>query len=607
MRKLRHMISMIRPNWMTFAGFEILFKLMTGVLFPPLFRFLFSQVLRLSGVRFLTAENSHVVFRNPLTWISLALLLLLYSYQALIELGGLIFITDQSEAGCRTNIWQTVRFTFLRTSKIVRRDQFGILLLVLLLTPVFHFVTAINMLWTYSIMGRVLRFIRRHFFLGCILTAMFLFFLVTFIRWRYSVHYYMLDQDGAVQAAARSRRLARKKGVRPVVSVLGFQAVLSAGYLLLIAVVLLVSTVLHRLLHLPGAGVSTFQVVFLNLAVSFFDALTVIVLVLLISLSFYESRQRRKTGAAVSGRRESSRQDTETHEVSRLRVIEFWLFLAAAALGGFMLMRTSRGRYSLRIENLNTMQVTAHRGASMHYPENTMAAFAGAVEQGTDWIELDVQESLDGQIFVMHDSSFLRTTGVNRYAWELEYDEIAGLDAGSSFSPEYKNERIPLLRDVLEFAKETDVRLNIELKPGGQEKNLVAGVIALVEEAGFEDRCVITSQAYRVLQDVKQINDQIETVYVMGLAYGAINRLKDADAFSIRSTSISRSLVKDLHNRGIQVYAWTVDSRKNINRMINMGVDNIITNNVPLAIECINDSRKSSIVMELIKSVRELF
>ena len=92
-----------------------------------------------------------------------------------------------------------------------------------------------------------------------------------------------------------------------------------------------------------------------------------------------------------------------------------------------------------------------------------------------------------------------------------------------------------------------------------------------------------------------------------GVAYGAIARLKNANAFSVRSTSISRSLVRSLHNKGIDVYAWTVDSRHNINRMIDLGVDNIITNNIPLAIECINNSRTGTALAEIQRMIRELF
>ena len=114
--------------------------------------------------------------------------------------------------------------------------------------------------------------------------------------------------------------------------------------------------------------------------------------------------------------------------------IEAAVLAASVGICSFYVYQGHKGEFNRDIEIVKTMEVTAHRGASRFFPENTMAAFQGALEAGADWIELDVHESKDGQIFVMHDKSFKRTTGVNALAWTLTYDEIAELDAGSFFS-----------------------------------------------------------------------------------------------------------------------------------------------------------------------------
>ena len=608
MGKLRLMGSMMKPNWKTFASYEIFFRLLTGALFPPLFRAFFDLVLRMAGVRYVTAENITLLLHTPVVWLGLFLFLFLFAALELIELGGLTFIIDQSRRKKTVGFLQTLLFSLDRFKSTPGRSSRGsnlwILPVIMVLTPFFHLVTAINMFWSFSVFGRILRMIRRDWVLSLILVCLFFLFLFLFMRWRYAVHYFFLERKTAFRAMHGSSRLGRLTSPWQMIPMVLLQLLIFVGYAVLILVVLLVSTVLQRLFSLPGSGVSTFQVVFLHAAVTVFDALTVPLMMLLISMMFYENKKKR--GEKIV-RPSGTGKQKDSSRTGKIRNAEWIILVLTASAAVIYLISVSRSQYFLRIEKLHTMQVTAHRGASMFYPENTMAAFRGAVDRGTDWIELDVQESADGQIFVMHDTNFKRTTGLDKNAWELTIEEISQLDAGSYFSPEYEEDRIPLLSEVLEFAKTAGVKLNIELKPTGHEKNLVPAVIALVEEAGYADNCVITSQSYRVIQEVKQQNEQIQTVYVMGLAYGAINRLQDADAFSIRSTSISRSLVRDLHNRGIQVYAWTVDSRKNINRMINMGVDNIITNNVSLAVECINDSKTSNVIAEMMKSIKDVF
>lgn len=135
------------------------------------------------------------------------------------------------------------------------------------------------------------------------------------------------------------------------------------------------------------------------------------------------------------------------------------------------------GNANFNIEYLHTTEVTAHRGASSVYPENTLRAFSGAVELGADWIELDVQQTRDGQIIVMHDTNLARTTGLRQDIWQTDYAQIAGLDAGSWFSEEFAGEPVPLLSDALSFAKEHDIRLNIELKPTGHETDFEQAVV----------------------------------------------------------------------------------------------------------------------------------
>ncbi len=147
----------------------------------------------------------------------------------------------------------------------------------------------------------------------------------------------------------------------------------------------------------------------------------------------------------------------ESHETSRWRkvryAVEGALFAVSVVCGCFYLYGVYHHKVDIQIEFVRTMEVTAHRGASVLYPENTMAAFEGAKALGADWIELDIQQSKDGQIFVMHDTNFQRTAGVDRNTWEMAYDEIRQLDVGSFLDSAYAGERVPLLTEVIAFAK----------------------------------------------------------------------------------------------------------------------------------------------------------
>ena len=266
-----------------------------------------------------------------------------------------------------------------------------------------------------------------------------------------------------------------------------------------------------------------------------------------------------------------------------------------------------KDEYNLNIEYVKNMEITAHRGASIDYPENTMIAFIGAKELGADWIELDVQQTKDKQIIVSHDTNLKRVTGVNINTYEATYEDILKLDAGSFKDKKFSKERIPLLEDVVKWAKENNIKLNIELKPTGYEQDFEAQVVDIIKKYNFQDACVITSQVYDVLDNVKQVDEDIITVYVMSLAFGDITALDKADYFSVEATSITKEMVSKIHGLGKQIYGWTVNTKEGINKMINLNVDNIITDDITLGKELVTKSKSSDLITEIINFINTIF
>lgn len=273
------------------------------------------------------------------------------------------------------------------------------------------------------------------------------------------------------------------------------------------------------------------------------------------------------------------------------RALKLGLLGLAAAVCAFYAYGVYRGGADLDSGSVRVPEVTAHRGASKYCPENTMAAFRKAAHQGAQWLELDVRQSRDGHLFVMHDQTFLRTAGVDMYAWELDFEEIHALDAGRFFGTEYAGEHIPLLSEVIGFAKERGLRLNIEVKSSSRTPELEKNLVALVREMNFEDGCVVTSQNYQCIEKIKEYNENITTVYIMDRAYGIIGDLAAADHFSVNYRYVTRQLVEQVHGNGKQIYVWTVNRRENAREMADVGVDNIITDDVPMVRSCLGGMR----------------
>ena len=186
-----------------------------------------------------------------------------------------------------------------------------------------------------------------------------------------------------------------------------------------------------------------------------------------------------------------------------------------------------------------------------------------------------------------------KKTTQERSIWEVDYDEIADLDAGSWFDPAYANARISTLEDVLRFVG-GKVQLNIEIKPTKHNTDdLEQNVADLIAQYGYEDKCWVTSFSYTSLKKVKQANPNIRTGYIMSVAYGRFYTLKYADAFSLNKVFITRQVVNSAHQAGKQVFAWTVNSTSEVRSLCNLHVDSIITDDPVMAQQVIARNNSS--------------
>lgn len=222
--------------------------------------------------------------------------------------------------------------------------------------------------------------------------------------------------------------------------------------------------------------------------------------------------------------------------------------------------------------------ITAHRGASAYAPENTIASIKMAIDMKADYSEIDVQETLDGQIILLHDKTLERTTNENISIWNVTYKEIKDLDAGSWFEEKYGEEKIPTLKGVLELVQ-NKIKLNIELKTNGHEKKLAERVVELVHENNFSEQCIFTSFDYRQIERVKELDPNMK----VGLIFSQYP--KDFDVFKapIEILSVHHRIVNEEFMRkakiyGKEVHVWTVNDSSLMTEMINLGVSSLITN-----------------------------
>jgi glycerophosphoryl diester phosphodiesterase len=224
--------------------------------------------------------------------------------------------------------------------------------------------------------------------------------------------------------------------------------------------------------------------------------------------------------------------------------------------------------------------VIAHRGASGHTPENTLAAFERAVQLGAGFIETDLHLTRDAQFVAIHDATLERTTNGRGAVRDFTLAELRRLDAGMWFDREYMGQRIPTLDEVLEFARKNDVIFYLEVKydaAWGMHHSLVAAL----QKAENAARTIVISFDQTTLAALRRVDASV----MMGLLADepGPDYVKDALELGARQmcpqvSLITPDLVQRAHGADLQVATWTVNDAEAMRRVIAAGVDGIMTN-----------------------------
>ena len=228
----------------------------------------------------------------------------------------------------------------------------------------------------------------------------------------------------------------------------------------------------------------------------------------------------------------------------------------------------------------------AHRGASAYAPENTLTAIRQAVELHSDLVEVDVQRTRDGALVLVHDADLGSTTDAarvlpRRTPWrvaDLTYDEVQRLDAGSWFSPAYAGKRIPTLEEALDLLVLTGTGLQLEVKKPGLYPG-IARDIAAVLAARPANHVVVQSFDHDVMRELALL-DTGRPIGLLGQP--PLRRLPVLAAWATqvnpRHVRVTAPYVDAVHAAGMECLVWTVDRPADMERVLDLGVDGVITN-----------------------------
>jgi glycerophosphoryl diester phosphodiesterase len=230
------------------------------------------------------------------------------------------------------------------------------------------------------------------------------------------------------------------------------------------------------------------------------------------------------------------------------------------------------------------VMVIAHRGFSGEAPENTLAAFRKAIEVGSDMLELDVHLSKDKEIVVIHDENLERVTNGQGKVTDFTLKDLKKLDAGFRFGPPFSGERIPTLKEVLQLTQRR-ILVNIEIKSPSQGQypmvELVDRVLREVIKEKMLNQVIFSSFNPMALERIKTREPRAWVALLYHKDWNSLREITAGESFfilNLRRNFLTKEKITKIHQEGMKVNVYTVDSEEEMEQFIRWGIDGIITN-----------------------------
>jgi len=228
------------------------------------------------------------------------------------------------------------------------------------------------------------------------------------------------------------------------------------------------------------------------------------------------------------------------------------------------------------------VRLIAHRGASAHAPENTMASFRLALGMGAKAIELDVHQTRDGELVVLHDDDFKRVGRRRLRVRDLAWGEVSSLEVGAWFDPRFKGERVPRLAEVMDLV-EGQAELHIELKRGSRAyPGIEERLVELVGRRRAWAWAPLSSFDHGALYRLRSLAPRARLGYLLGLTpwRRAARELAElgAESLNLSLRQVDERKIQECHRKGRRVLVYTVNTLRDLERLRRMGVDGVFTN-----------------------------
>ena len=590
----REVLKVLRKGIGKIFAIHLAYVALGVILFTPLVGIVGKLLLQLSGKTMLSDQDIIYFLLTPSGIAALILFAALLITIMAFEQASMMAVCGCSLKGLHTGVMQPLYFTARRAAKIF---SFTIHLIARLLIIILPFLAAGGAVaWflitdydiNYYLSQKPPEFLIAALLIGILLAAMLAILIPKLLSWSLTLPLILFGGVSPSSSFKESRKLTK-----------GHQRLLLLTFGIWGVTALLLGAIVLGTIKFLGSNIAPIFFNSLNLLVVVLGALVAIWSLGNLFITTFTSGsfasllvilyKRYGAGLDISDL-------TQEKRGRQWRMTTPRLALLLVACGGIAVIVGTSLLNDIRTDD--NVTIIAHRGAAGKAPENTLASIRQAIKDGADWIEIDVQETVDGEVVVIHDSDFMKLAGVNLKVWDGTLEQLKEIDIGSWFDPEFSAERVPTLAEVLEEAR-GKAQVMIELKYYGHDQQLEQRVVDIVEQANMVSDVAIMSLKYDGIQKVRTLRPDWVVGLLSAKAIGDTAKL-DVNFLAVNMAMATPRFISNAQSAGKQLFVWTVNDQVSMSRMMSLGVDGIITDEPELAREVLAERAEMSSVERLL-------
>ena len=582
--------------------FELIFKLFLLSVGAPLLTLLLKLTMKISNVRYLSDEKVWIYLRNPATIVAIALILFFSAVFSFIELSGLAACYSCYYKGERLSVVGMFRTGFHSFKKAFRGKGLLCFFTFMVYMPIAQYTisSGIFLAPILPILRDAFRAVNTRGALIVFIAIQIIFAMIIVSR-SFSLHFLVLTDKPFYDCTKESQKLIIGQKLKYVFSLVLWTLFIIVATAAITFVISFVVLLFIKGFTRPNkALVSTLKV--LKYEGEIFAAISAFISTPAVMCWL--------TGRFFIDLPEGTKLTLPTRTAYKLgraaRIIMYVTIISASLMLNYSyLSALHKGNINLNVGIITRTQVTAHRGCSKDAPENTLYAFEKAMESNADYIELDVQLTKDEQLVVFHDEKLDRVTHGKGKLSDFTYEELQEYNVFTKHASEeeFPDAKIPLLTDVFELVGDEKL-FNVEIKDHGNTNLTVEKTVEAIKEYNLEDSCYVTSFSYAAVKKVKQLDPNIKTGLIANVATTtAFTQLKYIDALSMNHLLVNATVVNNAHQNGKRIFVWTVDNKADMEKMMSLGVDNVITNSPDRASEVVYSTTTGQKVLAILKTI----